>query len=81
MTKRAPRRHLTLACGTCNQAKGSTPVETFLARSPARLARRPLRDAAAMNATRFAVCDAIAARTGLPVSLMTPPIPRIVAGS
>ena len=66
--------NLTLACGPCNQAKGSTPVETFLARSPARLARvlaqakRPLRDAAAMNATRYAVCDAVAARTGLPVS-------------
>ena len=66
--------NLTLACGPCNQAKGSTPVETFLAGSPARLARvlaqakRPLRDAAAMNATRYAVCDAISARTGLPVS-------------
>jgi 5-methylcytosine-specific restriction endonuclease McrA len=66
--------NLTLACGPCNQAKGATPVETFLARSPARLARilaqvrRPLRDAAAMNATRYAVSDAIAARTGLPVS-------------
>lgn len=66
--------NLTLACGPCNQAKGATPVETFLARSPARLARvlaqtkRPLRDAAAMNATRYAVCDAISARTGLPVS-------------
>lgn len=66
--------NLTLACGPCNQAKGATPVETFFARSPARLARvlaqarRPLRDAAAMNATRFAVCDAITALTGLPVS-------------
>ena len=66
--------NLTLACGPCNQKKGATPVETFLARSPARLARvlaqarRPLRDAAAMNATRYAVCDAISARTGLPVS-------------
>jgi len=66
--------NLTLACGPCNQAKGSTPVEAFLSRSPARLARvlaqarRPLRDAAAMNATRYAVSDGIIARTGLPVS-------------
>jgi hypothetical protein len=31
-------------------------------------AKRPLRDAAAMNATRHAVCDEISVRTGLPVS-------------
>jgi 5-methylcytosine-specific restriction endonuclease McrA len=66
--------NLTLACGPCNQAKGATPVGTFLARAPERLAKllarakASLRDAAAMNATRFAVCDAITARTGLPVS-------------
>ncbi len=30
--------------------------------------KRPLRDACAKNATHFAVCDAISARTGLPVS-------------
>ena len=44
---------LTLACPSCNQAKGSRPVESFLARRPGRLrrvldrARTPLRDAAA----------------------------------
>lgn len=51
--------NLTLACGPCNQAKSARPVEDFLATQPERLARikaeakLPLRDAAAMNATRW----------------------------
>ncbi|PWL19946.1 MAG: HNH endonuclease [Altererythrobacter sp. XM-24bin4] len=66
--------NLTLACGPCNQTKGSTPVEAFLAHAPKRLARilaqarRPLQDAAAVNATRFAVCSAISDQTGLPIT-------------
>lgn len=50
--------NLTLACGPCNQAKAARPVAEFLADRPDRLARieaqakTPLRDAAAMNATR-----------------------------
>lgn len=50
--------NLVLACAPCNQAKNNTPVEIFLADQPDRLAkivrqlRTPLRDAAAMNATR-----------------------------
>ncbi|MEV0118754.1 RNA-guided endonuclease IscB [Streptomyces sp. NPDC050844] len=50
--------NLVLSCVPCNQAKGSTPVEVFLARRPDRLAeilaqtRTPLRDTAAMNSTR-----------------------------
>ncbi|WP_406386735.1 RNA-guided endonuclease IscB [Streptomyces sp. NBC_01618] len=50
--------NLTLACGPCNQAKGSRMPADFLADSPERLARivaqakAPLRDAAAVNATR-----------------------------
>jgi 5-methylcytosine-specific restriction endonuclease McrA len=64
--------NLTLACVPCNQAKGSLPVAVFLAAEPARLARilahakAPLRDAAAMNATRWALWRALTA-TDLPV--------------
>ncbi|MGW1495506.1 RNA-guided endonuclease IscB [Streptomyces sp. NPDC002402] len=59
--------NLTLACVSCNQAKGSAPVETFLAHRPKRLAailqqvKAPLRDAAAMNATRRQLADALEA--------------------
>ncbi|AOY97572.1 HNH endonuclease (plasmid) [Cupriavidus sp. USMAA2-4] len=66
--------NLTLACGPCNQAKGAQPIGRFLARQPARLARilaqakRPLKDAAAVNATRWALVDALTG-TGLPVEL------------
>ncbi|MEU5999555.1 HNH endonuclease [Streptomyces sp. NPDC047197] len=50
--------HLVPACAPCNQAKGSTPVDVFLAHRPDRLAeilaqaRTPLHDAAVMNSTR-----------------------------
>jgi len=69
--------NLTLACNSCNQAKAAQPVETFLAGRPAVLARllaqakRPLRDAAAVNTTRWALRAALEARTGLPVSVAT----------
>ncbi len=49
------------ACGPCNQKKGAQPVETFLMRDPKRLAKIvaglkvPIRDAAAVNATRWAL--------------------------
>ena len=59
--------NLTLACRRCNQRKGSKRIEKFLARKPEVLAKilrqlkTPLRDAAAVNATRnalfFALCD------------------------
>jgi 5-methylcytosine-specific restriction endonuclease McrA len=64
--------NLVLACEVCNQAKGSRPVEAFLANKPQTLARilaglqRPLADAAAVNATRWALWRALAA-TGLRV--------------
>ncbi|AOY97465.1 HNH endonuclease (plasmid) [Cupriavidus sp. USMAA2-4] len=66
--------NLTLACGPCNQAKGAQPIDRFLARQPARLvkilahAKRPLKDAAAVNATRWALVSALKS-TGLPVQL------------
>ncbi|WP_406401413.1 RNA-guided endonuclease IscB [Streptomyces sp. NBC_00879] len=57
--------NLTLACVPCNQAKGSTPVEEFLAKRPNRLAavleqaKAPLYDAGVMNATRWQLTDAL----------------------
>ncbi len=65
--------NLTLACVPCNERKGSRPVETFLAHDPKRLARvqarlrTPLRDAAAVNSTRWAVKSRLA-RLGLSVA-------------
>ena len=53
--------NLALACGRCNQSKGARDVREFLARQPGRLARllaqarAPLRDAAAVNSTRWAL--------------------------
>ncbi|MEU0198601.1 MULTISPECIES: RNA-guided endonuclease IscB [unclassified Streptomyces] len=57
--------NLVLACSPCNRAKGSKPVEAFLADRVDRLAavlvqvRAPLDDAAAMNATRWRLTDAL----------------------
>lgn len=64
--------NLTLACGPCNQAKGALDVCEFLAGKPGRLkriisqAKKPLRDAAAVNATRWTLHERLRA-TGLPV--------------
>lgn len=64
--------NLTMACIPCNQRKGNEPVEEFLAGKPAVLARivaqakTPLRDAAAVSATRWALWRALIA-TRLPV--------------
>ncbi len=57
--------NLTLACIPCNEGKSNRPVEDFLAQRPELLARMlgpakaPLRDAAAMNATRHALAGAL----------------------
>ena len=65
--------NLALACPSCNQAKGAQPVEAFLARRPERLrrvlaqAKAPLSAAAAVNATRRVLFEALK-RTGLPVA-------------
>ena len=59
--------NLTLACGPCNQRKGSRPVEAFLKNKPEVLrrvlahAQAPLRDAAAVNTTRNALANALRA--------------------
>ncbi|MFI6450696.1 RNA-guided endonuclease IscB [Streptosporangium amethystogenes] len=65
--------NLTVACVPCNQAKNATSIERFLNADPALLAKilkqakAPLRDAAAVNATRWALWRALEA-TGLPVA-------------
>ncbi len=64
--------NLACACIPCNLKKGAQPVEEFLAGRPAVLARvkahakRPLKDAAAVNSTRWALFETLRA-TGLPV--------------
>ena len=64
--------NLTLACQCCNQKKAALPVEVFLARKPELLkrilgqAKRPLKDAAAVNSTRWALVNALKT-TGLVV--------------
>ena len=66
--------NLTLACACCNQKKAARSIEDFLAKDKKRLAKiladakKPLRDAAAVNATRWALANALKA-TGLPVEL------------
>ena len=64
--------NLVLSCRPCNQAKGVQSAAVFLIHDPARLVsithqlKVPLRDAAAVNATRNALFTALL-RTGLPV--------------
>ena len=64
--------NLTLSCRACNRKKGNRPVEEFLLKKPNLLkkilsrAKAPLKDAAAVNATRWALFGRLRA-TGLPV--------------
>lgn len=64
--------NLVLACTSCNQHKGNQDVCEFLKDDPARLARilahleAPLQDAAAVNATRWALYERLKA-FGLPI--------------
>ncbi len=68
--------NLVLACWKCNATKGSQPVEIFLVKKPEVLRqilaslKRPLKDAAAVNATRWRLYESLRA-TGLPVSVGT----------
>ena len=68
--------NLAIACHDCNQAKSNMPVEQFLAKEPERLrrilaqAKAPLKDAAAVNSTRWALFQALqAAGKGLEVEV------------
>lgn len=62
--------NLCLACEKCNRAKGARPVDVFLAKQPERLqrilaqAKKSLKDAAAVNVTRWVFVNALKA-TGL----------------
>jgi hypothetical protein len=68
--------NLALACESCNAAKGNRTVEHYPAHDPIRRGRilrqaqQPLRDAAAVNATRWAIWE-ILTKTGLPVESTT----------
>lgn len=65
--------NLTLACKPCNKRKGTQPIQQFLAKKPTVLkavlaqVKTPLKDAAAVNATRYAVGNVIKA-VGLPTN-------------
>ena len=64
--------NLTIACRQCNQAKGNQPIEQYLQNKPDLLlrilaqAKTPLKDAAAVNATRWELYKRLQ-QTGLPV--------------
>ncbi len=64
--------NLTIACHPCNQAKGSEDIRGFLSGKTDLLnpilkqAKSPLKDAAAVNSTRWALFNALK-QTGLPV--------------
>jgi hypothetical protein len=68
--------NLALACRECNEEKGSRPIEEFLAKKPELLkrilaqAKAPLKDAAAINTTRWELFRRLKA-TGLPLETGT----------
>lgn len=62
--------NLTLACEPCNQAKGAQTADEYGYPRIQALAKMPLRDAAAVNATRWALHACLVA-TGLPVEAGT----------
>jgi 5-methylcytosine-specific restriction endonuclease McrA len=62
--------NLTIACKPCNDAKGTRTAEEFGHPEIQAQAKQPLRDAAAVNATRWALYHRLAA-LGLPVETGT----------
>lgn len=68
--------NLSIACHACNQKKNNRPVEEFLAKKPDKLkailkqAKAPLKDAAAVNSTRWALFERLKA-TGVYVEVGT----------
>jgi 5-methylcytosine-specific restriction endonuclease McrA len=65
--------NLTLSCRSCNLEKGDQPIQVFLAHDPERLSRilaqakAPLKNAAAVNATRYAIGESLKS-PGIPVT-------------
>ena len=65
--------NLTLACHPCNQAKGNQDIKDFLSGKPDLMkrvltrAKAPLKDAAAVNSTRWALLNALK-QTGLGIT-------------
>ena len=64
--------NLTLSCRSCNQRKGNSSLESFIKdpkkrKAILRFAKAPLKDAAAVNSTRFAIGNRLK-QLGLPVS-------------
>ena len=65
--------NLTIACHSCNQRKGNQDIKDFLSGNPDLLkrvlaqAKAPLKDAAAVNSTRWALFNKLQ-QTSLPVS-------------
>lgn len=68
--------NLCLACDSCNKKKGTKDIEVFLKNKPELLkkilgqAKRPLKDAAAVNSTRWALFNALK-EIGLPVEVFS----------
>jgi len=68
--------NLTLACHKCNQTKGDRDIRNFLSGKPSVLnrvlkqAKAPLKDAAAVNSTRWKLYQQLQA-TGLPIEVGT----------
>lgn len=59
--------NLVLSCHECNVAKGDQTASEFGHPKVEAQAKRPLRDAAAVNATRYALCDALSV-LGIPIT-------------
>ena len=62
--------NLALSCHACNAAKGERTAAEFGHPEVAAQAKQSLRDAAAVNATRYALCDELRA-LGLPLTTWT----------
>lgn len=68
--------NLTIACRHCNEAKGNQELKDFLAQQPelfdriAKQAKQPLKDAAAVNSTRWQLFNRLK-ETSLPVEIGT----------
>jgi 5-methylcytosine-specific restriction endonuclease McrA len=68
--------NLTIACRHCNEAKGNQELKDFLAQKPellnriAKQAKKPLKDAAAVNSTRWQLFNRLK-ETSLPVETGT----------